>query len=268
MAITTMDGVVAGLASAKNAMFLQSSTISASSNAFLNLQRASTTSFGLMAIPAVASSGGTLHTQNDAGFPKFPAPAGVRYLAGVDITALNAGTILVYDRVWSCSGFSGTVTTAQTVTGFPTLTRPDSNGTGLEIWIECYTATGATASNITVQYTNQAGTSGRNTVSTAHLISMPANRMYQVPLQSGDTGVRSVQSVTMSSTTGAAGNCGVTLMERIATIPLTTANVSSVLDFASLGLPAILNNTAINLIHQGTTTSSGIILGNMIFIEG
>ena len=92
--------------------------------------------------------------------------------------------------------------------------------------------------------------------------------MYQVPLQSGDKGVRSVQSVTLSSTTGTAGNFGITLMKRIATIPLTTANVPNVQDFASLGLPAILNDTAINLIHQGTTTSSGIILGNMIFIEG
>lgn len=267
MAITTMDGVVNGLASGKSAFtFCPSATNVA--GGLVNLQRAVVTSFGQMAIPAANTAGGTSHVQTDTGFPNLGTPEATRYLAKVEMTGASAGAIHIYDRVWSCSGFSGTVTTAQAVTGFPTLTRPDSNGTGLEIWIECYTATGATASFITVQYTNQAGTSGRNTVSTAHIISMPANRMYQVPLQSGDKGVRSVQSVTLSSTTGSAGNFGVTLMERIATIPLTTANVPNVQDFASLGLPAILNDTAINLIHQGTTTSSGIILGNMIFIEG
>lgn len=268
MAITTMDGVVAGLASAKNAMFLQSSTISASSNAFLNLQRASTTSFGLMAIPAVASSGGTLHTQNDAGFPKFPAPAGVRYLAGVDITALNAGTILVYDRVWSCSGFSGTVNTAQSVTGFPALTRPDVNGTGLELWVECYTATGASASNITVQYTNTDGTPGRNTISVAHPTSMPAGRMYNVNLQSGDVGVKSIQSVTLSASTGTAGNFGVTLMRRLAVIPISVVSVTNSMDFASVKMPVVQENAAINLIHLATSSTIGNILGNLTFIDG
>lgn len=267
MAITTMDGIVGGLNNARNAYTFSPAATNVAGG-WVNLQRANNTSFGQMAIPAVASSGGTLHVSTEAGFFALPTPTGKRYLAKVEMTAAQAGAIHVYDRVWSCSGFSGTVTTAQTVTGFPTLTRPDANGTGLEIWIECYTATGATASNITVQYTNQAGTSGRNTVSQAHITSMPANRLYPVQLQSGDTGVRSIQSVTLSGTTGTAGNFGVTLMERIATIPLTLANIPNVQDFASLGFPSIMDNSAINLIHQGTTTTSGVILGNMVFIEG
>lgn len=267
MAITTMDGVVAGFNGAINTrVFIPSVTNVA--GGLVNTQRATTTSFGQMAVPAAASAGGTLHDNSKAGFPTMADATGSRYLAKVEMTGATAGALHVYDRVWSCSGFSGTVATAQAVTGFPTLTRPNSNGDDLEIWIECYTATGATAANITVQYTNQAGTSGRNTVSTAHIISMPANRMYQVPLQAGDTGVRSIQSVTLSGTTGTAGSFGVTLMERIATIPLTTANIPTVLDFAALGLPTTNNGAALNIIHQGTTTSSGVILGNMIFIEG
>ena len=268
MAITTMDGVVAGLASARNAVFLQSSTVSTSSNTFLNLQKASTTSFGLMATPAAASSGGTLHTHDDAGFPKLPAPSGVRYLAGVDITALNTGTIFVYDRVWSCSGFSGTMAGAQAVTGFPALTRPDVNGTGLELWVECYTATGPSPSNITVQYTNTAGTSGRNTISVSHPTPMPAGRMYNVNLQSGDAGVKSIESVTLSASTGTAGNFGVSLMRRLAVIPISVVSVTNSMDFASVKMPVVQENAAINLVHLATGGTIGNILGNLVFIEG
>ena len=170
--------------------------------------------------------------------------------------------------MWSCSGFSGIVATAQAVTSFPVLTRPDANGTGLEIWIECYTATGSTASNITVQYTNSDSVAGRSTVPTAHIPSMPANRMYRVPLQAGDTGVKSIQSVTLSGTTGTAGSFGVTLMRKIAVTGSAVTNIPVVNDFAALGLPLVQNGTALNAIHQGATTSSGIILGVLTFIDG
>lgn len=269
MAITTMDQIAAGLAAAP-VSDIYCPSVTNVGGGYVNLQRAAVTASGQMAIPAAASAGGTLHVAGQAGFGNLPDPTGgaSRYLAQASLTFTTAGSILFYDRVWSCSGLNGTLTTAQTVTGFPTLTRPDANGTGLEIWIECYTATGSTAVNVTVQYTNSAGVSGRNTVAVAHITSMPANRMYRVPLQSGDVGVNSIQSVTLSATTGTAGNFGVTLMKKICVVGCAVPNVPVTYDFAALGLPIIQNATALNAIHQATTTSSGIILGNLTFIDG
>ena len=269
MAITTMDQVAAGLSAAPVVdLFAPSATNVAAG--FVNLQRAVVTSTGQMAVPAAASAGGTLHSAGQVGFRNLPDPVGgaSRYLAQSALTFATAGSLWFYDRVWSCSGFSGIVATAQAVTSFPVLTRPDVNGTGLEIWIECYTATGSTASNITVQYTNSDSVAGRSTVSTAHIVSMPASRMYRVPLQSGDTGVKSIQSVTLSATTGTAGSFGVTLMRKIAVTGAAIANVPVVNDFAALGMPLVQNGTALNAIHQATTTSSGVILGVLTFIDG
>ena len=269
MAITTMDQVAAGLAAAPVIdLFAPSATNVAAG--FVNLQRAVVTSTGQMAVPAAASAGGTLHSAGQAGFGNLPDPVGgaSRYLAQSALTFATAGSLWFYDRVWSCSGFSGIVATAQAVTSFPVLTRPDVNGTGLEIWIECYTATGSTASSITVQYTNSDSVAGRSTVSTAHIVSMPANRMYRVPLQSGDTGVKSIQSITLSGTTGTAGSFGVTLMRKIAVTGTAVANVPVVNDFAALGMPLVQNGTALNAIHQAATTSSGVILGVLTFIDG
>lgn len=269
MAITTMDQIAAGLATA-SVIDLFAPTATTVAAGFVNLQRAVVTSTGQMAVPAAASAGGTLHSAGQAGFGNLPDPVGgaSRYLAQSALTFATAGSLWFYDRVWSCSGFSGIVATAQAVTSFPTLTRPDANGTGLEIWIECYTATGATASNITVQYTNSDGVAGRSTVSTAHITSMPANRMYRVPLQTGDTGVKSIQSVTLSATTGTAGSFGVTLMRKITVTGTAIANVPVVNDFAALGMPLVQNGTALNAIHQAATNFSGIILGVLTFIDG
>lgn len=268
MAVTSMDDIASGLSTSQQLNFFFPSVTNVASG-LINLNRAATTSFGQQAVPTSYESGGTLHDDSQVGFPtgkNSTAPA-LSYLAQTKATFTTPGTIHLYDRVWSCSAMVGNVATAQTVVSFPTLTRPDANGEGLEIWIECYTATGSTASNVTVQYTNSAGVSGRNTVSTAHITSMPANRMYQVPLQSGDTGVRSIQSLTLSVSTGTAGSIGVTLMRRLSSISSPVPNVGQTMDFTQLGLPQIYDNSAISFINQGTTITSGIIMGAFNVIQ-
>lgn len=269
MAITTMDGVVAGLAASPQWSFMAPSFTNVAGG-FINLHKASASTFGTFATPAANTAGGTLHTAAEAGFPNIGAAGSglARYLGLLALCAGSPGSLLMFDRVWSCSGFSSAVLTAQAVTSFPTLVRPDADGSGLEIWVECYTATGATASNVTVSYTNSANVAGRTTISTAHITSMPANRMYRLPLQAGDRGVKSIQSITFSASTATAGVIGLTLLKRIACIPAPIVNVNNVMDFAALGLPVIQDNAALQLIHQGAATSSGVLLGSFNIIEG
>lgn len=128
-------------------------------------------------------------------------------------SALNPGNYLLIDRLSHQGGLSGIVTTAQT-TNLPTaaLTRY-TDGEGVMVGLSIYTTVGTTASTITMSYTNQAGTSGRTSPAVVFggTAFREASRMIMVPLQSGDSGVRSVQSVTVLATTGTAGNFGVTL---------------------------------------------------------
>lgn len=270
MAITTMDGLVAALGTSSNQnLFFPSATNVAGGYVWMNY--AVTSAFGILAIPGSYTTGGTTYNQSSglAGYPKWTANATVTpYIARLGATFATAGTIHLYDMYWACSGFSGIVTTAQTVTNFSGLPTRVGNGDGAEIWIYCTTATGSTASNITVQYTNSAGVSGRNTVATAHITSMPAFRMYQVPLQSGDLGVKSIQSITLSASTGTAGSFGVIIMDRLGGVSSPVTNVVNILDFAALGLPAINDNSCLGFIHQGTTTSSGIIMGSLNIAQG
>ena len=142
-------------------------------------------------------------------FSFMPISTGGGGAAGIMIDLLNVS-----------GGLSGTVTTPQT-TGLPTaaLTRYTS-GEGVMAGIIIYSQVGNTATSIQVSYTNQAGTSGRTSTATSFgQTSFREARIFiPVPLQAGDTGVRSIESVTLAGTTGTAGDFGVCLYKPLAMI--------------------------------------------------
>lgn len=135
-------------------------------------------------------------------------------VSGQYVASSNSG-IMIIDRLSHQGGLSGTVTTAQT-TNLPTaaLTRYTS-GVGVFIALEIFSQVGTTATTVTVSYTNQASTAGRTTK--AVVFGATSNReagaFIILPLQDGDTGVVSVESVTVLATTGTAGNFGVVLFK-------------------------------------------------------
>lgn len=272
MAISTMDGLVSALASTNQDFAFYAPSATQVAGGFINLARSGVTSFGQAAIPTVAGSGGHNPVDGAAGYPTVAAGGGgtTLYIARLDGFSTIAGAFIIFDRIYAASGFSGTVTTAQAITGFPTLpsARAPSSGEGLEIWLESYTAVGASASNVTVQYTNSAGTAGRSTVSEAITASFPVNRMQRLRYQDGDIGVQSIQSVTLSVTTGTAGNFGITLLKRKATLPMPLLNTSYVMDFASLGMPTIQSDSALQFVNMGSTTTTGALFANFTVISG
>jgi hypothetical protein len=87
-----------------------------------------------------------------------------------------------------------------------------ADGRGVRIFADVTTAFGATPVTLTISYTNELGTSAKSSVSTT-VASVPAGRSaclnprdaFSLPLASGDKGVRSLQTATLSATTGAAG---------------------------------------------------------------
>lgn len=146
------------------------------------------------------------------------------------------GWAMLCDRLSHSGGLSGTLNTTQT-TNLPTaaLTRYTS-GDGVHAALEYYSAVGTNSGvTATASYTNQAGTAARTSLAIA------ANRaagwgmtgnMHPIPLQVGDSGFKSVESVTLSATTGTAGNFGVTLYKPLASWPLNAPVLTSGIDLA------------------------------------
>ena len=192
-------------------------------------------------------------------------PAGQdTYLATFSANNLSMAPLTVYDRLIHSGGLSGTATGAQTtnLSPFPAIPRGDVGGVDVELWLEVYVALGATGVTATVSYTNQSGVSGRSGTAT-----IPANAalqaMYLVALQAGDYGVRSVESVTLSASTGTVGNFGVTLLRRLWTIEMLIGNFQAESDWIKGGLPIVEDGACLALMAP---QSPGNIQGPVGFI--
>lgn len=148
---------------------------------------------------------------------------------------LVPGVLMLVDMQGYYPGISLNSASAQTLVGTPALRY--EKGAGVRAFLAITTAAGATAHNINLSYTNQAGTAGRtlpNTVAcTASAIashithSGTAANNYGpfLPMANGDTGIRSVQSVTVSAASGA-GVAALCIVKPLLTLPITTASVA------------------------------------------
>jgi hypothetical protein len=159
-------------------------------------------------------------------------------LAGrVNPSGIGGVALMLVDLLNISGGLNATLTTQQT-TNLPTaaLTRYTS-GEGVHAALVMHTSPGTTGTTVTVSYTNQSGTPGR--ISTAVAFGATGFRelgaLIRLPLQAGDTGVRSVESVTLAATTGTAGNFGVLLYKPLALMFVNDVEGANVIDNVSSG---------------------------------
>lgn len=161
------------------------------------------------------------------------------------ITAVATGVpsqLMLVDMQGYYPGINMNVATSQTLLGTPTLRY--TNGVGIRAALVVVTTTGATAHNISMTYTNNAGTGSRTlpvtvagtasaiTPHITHAGTAANNYGPFLPLASGDVGIQSVQSIQLSAASGA-GTAALVLYKPLMTIPLTTATVASERDFVN-----------------------------------
>jgi len=271
MTISTFNNVINSMANkSKQVPFDFASGTTVAGYQYLLNRLISASTVGQQAIPTAYGSGGSSFDDTSLGYPTLPTP-GVDeklYLSLLTAVCTSIGNLQLLDHHWGCSGFSGIVTTAQTVVGAPTTTPRNTTGEGNLIFLTCYTATGSTAVTATITYVNESGVAGR-TATVSIPASNPAGRVLQAKLQNGDFGVRSITSVILSATTGTAGNFGLSIMQPISSpIPMGTANLTTSFNFLHTGIPDINTDAAIAFILTASTTSSGILKGTLNLSRG
>lgn len=265
MAITTMNGLVAALTASQIAPFYKTSATTKGAGYYHSLWR-------IAGAPAAANlptsgSGSAVTSATDGAMPLVNAGGSNQlYVGRFSLSSGTVGTFMLYDRLVQTSGLVGNTTGSQTVNS-TALTRY-TTGTGVQIWLEWYTTTGTNTPTATVSYTNQAGVSGRTATSPAWVASMAVGQMLPVPLASGDTGVRSVQSVTLSASTSAAGDFGIVLLKPLFDVPIVTANAGDYMDAFACGLPAVENNACLALMMLASATAMNPIAGQLNIVEG
>jgi len=231
-AITTYDGILASRAGGKadDTIFQKLSFTTVATTWFTTFRAGGNPTAGSYTpIPGGAAFNNTSAGALSAALSN-PSGGDTKYLLGLGFiaTALN-NCIMVVDLLVGAGSISATTNSAQTINTTP-LTRY-TTGAGVYAALEVTTALGSTPANLTIGYTNQAGTNSRTSVSTAMTASaivqriQPSLVMPQILMQAGDTGIRSVETLTLSASMGGSGVLALWLYKPLVVSIGTAANV-------------------------------------------
>jgi hypothetical protein len=270
MAITTVDGLVAGMlppvCGYKAAVTAEAAGVLYSTFYTSGLPGAATA-------PAPGMAGAALTSY--VGQIEFPAAVGSEniYVARLSATcAAGVGMVRLCDRLWHNSGIVVTTTTAQTINSvaWPARSRDGTvNGDGVMVAVEVRTATtnGSAITNMTMSYTSQDGTSGR----TATIGSFPATAAVGtlVPflLAAGDTGVRSIQTVTLG-TSLVAGAVHLVAYRCVASVGTPLASAGYAANAIDLGFPRMFDGSVPWVVLMPTATGVGVVAFDLTYAQG
>jgi hypothetical protein len=198
------------------------------------------------------------------------------------VSTVVPGVLMLVDLQGYYPDISTNTTDPQILSGTPTLRYP--NGDGLKIYPVVTTATDVGTPTLSMSYTNQAGANNR---SLSHGLVMPASTpvgtLYHfapsatgfgagpfLPLQNGDTGVQSIESVTFSAAT--TGTIALAVANPLITIPIVTISNMVERDFVNqlTSLPRIRNDACLTwLYYSGAAAAiNSNIYGSLELVTG
>ena len=198
---------------------------------------------------------------------------------GTAATAVPS-TLMLVDLQGYYPGISNNTTSAQTLLGTPTLRY--TNGEGVRAFMVQTAVAGATAQNIALSYTDQAGnTANALPVTVACTASAIAGHISHsgtaannygpfLPLASGDTGIRSIQTVTMSAAN--TGTFALCLARPLASITLSVSGLMTEKDLLNQipSLPEIKDDACLVWLYGAgaATAASTTFAGGIEVVWG
>lgn len=260
MAITSRDQLIRALGNNRSAIILNKGSIA---NAVVGMYYSLWRATGQPAQGAIPSTAAVCTNATLGAWP-FTQPGGgvssyIAYLAWVSGNATSSVELM--DRLKHMGGLSGTVTTPQ---GALDLTGISASRIGptdyRELWwaLEWYTDTGSTGVNATVNVTYHDDTTGDIVIALS--ATTRASAVYQISPENGKH-IKAVNSVTLSATTGTAGNFGITVYRPLGNAGTYTANKLEIHDWAQLGLPQVQGDSCITMMMHCVSTSTGPLRG-------
>lgn len=261
MAITTEAGLIAARAGSMYAPFVKSTVANAVAGQKFSLYRAAGSIPAQPATPttAVVCDGATVGAILN---PLTMVGGNTLYIDSINVQSTIAAQFEVVDRVIHSGGLNGTLLTAQTV-NTPALPARAPAG-NCRWYLEWYTDTGATASNATVAYTRFDASTGTAIIAVGGTVR--AGRKIEV-VNSTASPIASVQSVTLSASTGTAGNFGV-VCEKQPGVKAGILAGNGTIEYESLMRSTGSASPCLAINVYCTTTSTGAIDGGMQLMQG
>lgn len=262
------DKMLAALAVGQRVPIYKSSVANQAAGYITSLWRATGSPMWAQgAIPAGAATP-TDDTAGGIALPDWGSLTGRLYrFAPLGVTV---GSYMIYDRIAHMGGLSGASTVDQTVNldveTARSAGRCRSDYLDIEWYIEIYTDLGTTAANLTVTYRDVNDAVDKTITISGFTGASPLNRSGRCVLLVPTDGIaiKRIVKVLMSISSGTAGSFGVTARVCKATVGQMLANVQAPgVDAISLGAPLIHKNSCLEMLVQCSTTSTGIIQGDL-----
>lgn len=270
MAITTMDGLTAAIASGQR-LVLQKASITAVANFYYTRWKTAGTPPAGGAVGNITS--GVIPTDATPGAPVINAFTGANtgYLMTFDASSAVAGVLSVYDRIYHAGPFLTTTLHTDTLSAQPAFTRvPGSDYGQLELWIEVTAVFAATATTVSVSYQdgNNTTQTATHTADVASLTAAPLNRMYPMRL-ANNTGIQKINSVTIAGATNTTGQFNLVVQRNIVDHTVVSPNIGRPKKGPfETGMPIIYADSCLAMMWMATTTSTGILYAEALVGNG
>lgn len=253
MAITTFDGLI-GAAKQSISIVKTASRTSVAASWFTVFDLAGNPGAGTLA--GTSTTAGVVPDDTTTGFPTINAFAGgaTGYLAHVDFGSSVACRIKLFDLLWKGGAYAFNASQALTAQPSYVSRLPNSDYGDTQIWLEQVTA-GTGVQNVAVTYTNQAGTGSRSTGTVATAANI-AGRMWQLPLQAGDTGVQKIDNVVGSVAT--VGTFNILVLRPLWSGRCRIANDGDVHDLTKTGMSELFASSALYPLINTDGTTTGV----------
>jgi len=256
MAITSGDGYIA---SAKQIIpFTKTaSTTTIANTRFSVFDKAGNPAAGTLALTTALT--GVVPTDATAGYPVINAFGGSNtgYLTRVQFNSSVVQRLELWDRLFGINVSLAALATTTLAGASSYLGRtPDGTANGTRLFAE-FTTAAAAASTITVTYTNQAGVAARSTGASASVSGFTVNRLLELPLQAGDSGVQSIQTVVVGGTAGT-GAVNIQVLRPLWSNRVPVANGGDIHGLDKTGMPVVYADSALYLTCVPDSTSTGI----------
>jgi hypothetical protein len=254
MAITTLDGLIA--AAKQRVQIVKTASRTSVGGAWFSVfDQAGNPGAGTLA--GANTTTGVVPTDATAGVPIINAFGGgaTGYVTGVEFASSVTCRVMLFDLLWKAGPYAfNASTTGQTPASYSARVPGGTDFTNTENWLEQVTA-GTLVQNVNVTYINQSGTAGRSTGTVATAVNI-VGRMWQLPLQAGDSGVQGVTGVVGS--VASAGTFNILVLRPLWVGRVIVANAGDIHDYLRVGMPAITAEAALGIAVLADSTATGL----------
>lgn len=176
------------------------------------------------------------------------------------------GTLMIFDRLWSCSGIGFAAGTKTITTPGALPARITDDGINAQIYAEQFVAAGAASGTLTVNYIESTTAASKAAVLPVVVSAPVIGQLQRVPLAAGSAGVSSIVDVA-NSATWTSGSYGLSILKPLMTCPVPLTSYSNIMDYAQLALQEIQNDSCLMLAWQAVSASAPTVNGDIIIID-